>query len=278
MCKVRVLVVGLGEVGRPLYDIAVDSGCCEVYGYDIDASKTVNRLEEIVSPIDYLHIAIPYSNRFVEVVKSYIDMFSPRIVFIHSTVAPGTSRKIYNLAKKPVAYTPVRGKHPNLKKHLLFWPKWVAALPHECVDEAASHLEDLGLKVRRYDGPPESLELAKLWETVYRAIMIASWQELHRIARQYNADLLAIADFVGEVHQVLHDRPVYYPAYIGGHCLIPNTRILFEVTGSPLFKFVLESNEKRAKELEDESVKREVEELKKKVFEEYINKSYYMDP
>jgi len=278
MRRVRVLVVGLGEVGRPLYDIVVGSGCCEVYGYDVDASRTVDRLEDIVSPVDYLHIAIPYSGGFVEAVKSYVDMFSPRITFIHSTVAPGTTREIYGLTGKPVAYTPVRGKHPHLKKHLLFWSKWVATLPRECIGEAASHLEGLGFKVRRYDGSPESLELAKLWETVYRAVMIASWQELHRIARQYNADLLAIADFVGEVHKVLHDRPIYYPAHIGGHCLIPNTEILYKVTGSPLFKFVLESNKKRAKELEDESLRREVEELRKKVFEEYTNKNYYTDP
>ena len=57
-----------------------------------------------------------------------------------------------------------------------------------------------------------------------------------------------------------------------------STSLLYRVTGSPLFKFVLESNEKRLKELEDESVRREVEELKKKVFEEYTNKDYYSDP
>jgi RNA binding exosome subunit len=43
---------------------------------------------------------------------------------------------------------------------------------------------------------------------------------------------------------------------------------------SKLFEFVLESNEQRRKELEDEGVKREVEELKR-IFLKLTKQDYY---
>ncbi|MEM4885583.1 MAG: GDP-mannose dehydrogenase, partial [Thermofilum sp.] len=113
-----------------------------------------------------------------------------------------------------------------------------------------------------------------LWETVYRAVMIASWQELHRVAREKGASLKVIAEFIGEVHEVLKDRPVYYPDFIGGHCLIPNTEILRAVHPSKLFDFVVESNEKRKLELKDPKVREEVEELKK-YFLQLTKADYY---
>jgi UDP-N-acetyl-D-mannosaminuronate dehydrogenase len=271
--KKKILVAGLGEVGSAVYQVARESGRFEVYGYDIDPSKTVNQLGEVPVPIDFLHVAVPYSQRFMDIVSSYVEKLKPRAVFIHSTVAPGTTRRVYEKLGIPTVYTPVRGKHPNLKQHLYFWPKWVASLPESFAEEAGRHLEEMGLKVKRADRP-ESLELAKLWETVYRAIMIASWQELHRASAKFEASLPVIAEFIAEVHEVLKDRPVYFPDYIGGHCLIPNTVILNSTFPSKLFEFVLESNEQRRKELQDERVKREVEELKK-IFLKLTKPDYY---
>jgi len=271
--KARILIVGLGEVGSALYQVARGSGGLEVYGYDVDPRKTINQLSDVPVPVDYLHVAIPYSRRFVDAVSSYAEGLKPRALFIHSTVAPGTTRRVYERLGIPTVFSPVRGRHPNLRQHLLFWPKWLASLPESFSGEAGRHLEEMGLRVR-YADKPESLELAKLWETVYRAVMIASWQELHRVSRAFGASLPVIAEFVAEVHEVLRDRPVYFPDHIEGHCLIPNTTILNSVHPSKLFEFVLESNEQRRKELEDEGVKREVEELKR-IFLKLTKQDYY---
>jgi len=105
--------------------------------------------------------------------------------------------------------------------------------------------------------------------------MIVFWQEAHRIARRFDADIVSIAEFIGEVHEVLRDRPVYYPAYIGGHCLIPNTKILNEVAPSPLWSCILESNEKCRKEEEDPVIREEIECVKKLVWEKLVNRDYY---
>lgn len=272
----RLLVVGLGEVGSALYEIALESGAHEVYGYDVDPSKTACDLGSVPRPIDYLHVCIPFSSweSFYGAVRGYARDFEPRMVIVHSTVAPGTTRRLAAELGVPVAFSPVRGKHPHLKKHMLFWTKWVAAEPPEALSDAAEHLRGLGFKVRPYERAPETLELAKLVETVYRALMIAWWQEVHRAARALGADIEGVAEFVGEVHEVLGDRPVMYPGVIGGHCLMPNTRILRSVYPSKFLDAILESNERRGRELEDPSVREEVERVKK-VSLRYVNKEYF---
>ncbi|MCS7111359.1 MAG: GDP-mannose dehydrogenase [Ignisphaera sp.] len=270
----KVVVIGLGEVGRAVYHILKSSMKYEIYGYDIDPSKTLNKYEELPQQVDLLHITFPYSGKFTEQVCGYVERFRPKMVVIHSTVVPGTTRKIFQKINITTVFSPVRGKHPNLVKHLYFWPKWIVSLPSSEVEKAVQHLNLAGFKVRVYKGAPESIELAKLWETVYRAIMIASWQEIHRVARIYGAEIEAIAEFIGEVHKVLGDRPIYYPDHIGGHCLIPNTKILNEAYPSKLFEFVLKSNELRLKELNNEDIKKEVERVKEIVLR-FINKEYY---
>ncbi len=274
--KPRVAVIGLGEVGSAVYRVAEKSRAFQLYGYDIDPSRTIHRLEDIPAPIDYLHIAIPFRNMasFLEAVEGYAERLRPRMVLVHSTVAPGTTRAIHARLGVPVAYTPVRGKHPCIERHLRFWPKWVAALPRDAIDEAARHLEAMGLPVKSCECEPETLELAKLWETVYRAAMIAAWQELHRMALRFGADVEKIAEFVAEVHEVLRDRPVYYPGVIGGHCLIPNTEILRSVYPSKLLDFILESNEVRREEVYDPRVAEGVERVRR-VAERLANKDYY---
>jgi len=269
-----VLVVGLGEVGKPLYGI-LSEAFEEVYGYDSDSSKTVNTLDEVSRPVDFLHVAFPFKNRelFVRSVLEYVDIFSPGVVVVHSSVAPGTTRVIQSRTDADVVYSPVRGKHPHLRDHLLFWPKWVSGVRRGAVERAKEHLERAGFRVR-VASDPESLELAKLWETVYRAVMIASWQEVHRIARRAGADIGIVAEFVSEVHEVLRDRPIYYPDVIGGHCLIPNTEILLSEFDSDLLRFVLKSNRMRGEELKDAEVSEEVRRVKE-IWARQAPKDYY---
>lgn len=269
-----VAVIGLGEVGKPLYEILKER-FPQTYGYDIDASARIDELEDIPRGIEAAHIAYPFKglDEFVNSVINYVNELDPRIVIIHSTVAPGTTRIIQSRVSPHVAYSPVRGKHPHLKEHLRFWPKWVSAVNGEALEAAKKHLELAGFRARVAPSP-ESLELAKLWETVYRAAMIACWQEAHRIARSLGADIEIVAEFISEVHEVLKDRPIYYPDVIGGHCLIPNAKMLYEITGSSLLKFVLESNERRAEEIKNEDIANEVEEVKK-IWLKQAPKDYY---
>jgi UDP-N-acetyl-D-mannosaminuronate dehydrogenase len=105
-------------------------------------------------------------------------------------------------------------------------------------------------------------ELAKLFETTYRAWMVTCFQEMHRIARYFGASFEEVVDFLADTHQVRLDRPVMFPGVIGRHCVIPNVELILEKYDSKLLRLILESNEKRKEEMEDEEIKQEVEKVK----------------
>ena len=81
-----VVIVGLGEVGKPLFEIIKTKH--EVFGVDIDLAAPVTRC-------DVMHICFPFRDgKFVGQVVGYIGRYQPALTIINSTVAPGTSRRI----------------------------------------------------------------------------------------------------------------------------------------------------------------------------------------
>ncbi len=226
----KVLVVGLGEVGRPLFELICECGKFETYGYDVDPSRTIHKLEEVPEEVDYIHICIPCKDKwsFLKSVEFYVTKFKPRLVVVHSTVVPGTCRLIHALLNVHVVHSPVRGVHTKMKEHLKFWTKWIGPICDECRRLGELHLREIGFNTRVAKSA-EATELAKIWETVMRAILITVWHDIHRTCRALSVDIVEVAEFIGEVHEVLRDRPVYYPGVIGGHCLIPNTKLLLQV-------------------------------------------------
>jgi len=271
----QVLVIGLGEVGMPLYEIASELQP-DVYGYDVDPDLTINQIDEIPDP-NILHIAFPCNSQkqFLANIIEYVERLTPNMVFVHSSIPPLTTKMLQGKLSVPIIYSPIRGKHPNLKPHLKFWTKWCASYISEAIDSAKTHLTSLGFNVLT-SSSPVTLEIAKLWETAYRAILIASWQELHRICNKLDADIGNVSDFIQEVNNTLKDRPVLYPDYIGGHCLIPNTELLKSVFDSKLLEFVLESNNKRLTEVQDPIIIDDLEKVKK-TWIQNIPKWYYKD-
>jgi len=268
--KERVLVLGLGEVGRPLYEILIESGAFSVFALDSD----VNKMKEAEASVpkgrvDVMHVCIPCYNRekFVSSVLEYIRMFEPEVTIINSTVPPGVTEELNNKSGRPVAHSPVRGVHKSrdhMKWELRRWVKYVGGADAESAELARKHFERAGLKVKVLKSSRET-ELAKLFETTYRAWMIACFQEMHRISRHFNADFDEIVDFLEDTHRVRFDRPPMFPGVIGGHCLIPNTKLLLEMYESEFLRLILKSNEKRKEEIKEEEVRSEVEKIKERV-------------
>ena len=206
MVKEKVLVVGLGEVGRSLFELLKESGKFEVYGIDIDVDK-IRELGQTTFPesVNVMHICIPCINteEFVESVAEYIDRFKPQLAIINSTVIPGTTQKVYQRCRKCLlAHSPVRGVHKSLeymKRELKRWAKYIGGVNAESSDAAKKHFEKIGLKTKVLKSCMET-ELAKLFETTYRAWMIACFQEMHRISRHFGADFDGIVDFLEDTH------------------------------------------------------------------------------
>jgi UDP-N-acetyl-D-mannosaminuronate dehydrogenase len=94
--------------------------------------------------------------------------------------------------------------------------------------------------------------------------MIACFQEMHRISKHFEADFDEIVDFLEDTHRTRLDRPVMYPGVIGGHCIIPNVNLLLKSYDSEFLRLTLKSNEKRREEIKDESIRNEVEKIKKR--------------
>jgi len=268
MTKETVLIVGLGEVGQTLYEVFTESGKFDVYGVDIDEAKTLKLSKDIPKTIDTMHICFGCGQQenFAQTSVQYIEKFQPKLTIIDSTVPPGTTQKVYELSKSPVVHSPIRGMHEtseSMKKDVKFWTKYVGGTTKEAAEAAEKHFQKVGLKVKVLRGPEET-ELAKLFETIYRAWMIACFQEMHRISRHYGADFDEVVDMLEDVHRSRLNKPLHYPGVIGGHCLVPNTELLLSVYDSEFLRLILESNKKRKEEIKEQTVAEEVERIRKR--------------
>jgi UDP-N-acetyl-D-mannosaminuronate dehydrogenase len=270
MVKEKVLIVGLGEVGQALFELFEESGKFDVYGLDIDEARTRKMAGDRGTPktVDVMHVCYRCTQQqsFIQTSVDYSKKIKPKLTIIDSTVPPGTTQRIYESSKCLVAYSPIRGMHESpesMKKDIRFWTKYVGGTTKEAAEAAEKHFEKLGLKVKVLKSPVEA-ELAKLFETTYRAWMIACFQEMHRISRHYGADFDQVVDMLDDIHRLRLNKPLHYPGVIGGHCLIPNTELLLRVYDSEFLRLILESNKKRKKEIQDQTFSEEVEKVRKR--------------
>lgn len=267
----KVLIVGLGEVGRTLFELFKENGKFDVYGLDTDEARMREVMGDKKMPktVDVMHICYRCvsQEKFVKTSFNYITKFKPRLAIINSTVPPGTTQKIHELSTfQLLSHSPIRGMHDNLasmKNDVQFWTKYVGGTTKEAAEATQKHFEKLGLKVKVLNGPAET-ELAKLFETIYRAWMIACFQEMHRISRHYGADFDQVVDMLEDIHRLRLNKPLHYPGVIGRHCLVPNTELLLSVYDSQFLRLILGSNEKRKEEIKDKQIAEETEKVKKR--------------
>ena len=268
MQKDKVLVIGLGEVGKAIFDLVKESGKFEFYGLDLDKTRMKSlRQKELPNASDVMHICIPCKDqtKFVDIVTSYARRFKPKIIIIDSTIPPGTTMSVSVRCSCLVAHSPFRGVHESpehMKWELKRWTKYVGGASLEAGKIADRHFRRLGLKTRVLKSCRET-EIAKLFETTYRAWMITCFQEMQRISRYFEASFDEVVDFLADTHRVRFDRPIMYPDVIGRHCIIPNVELLLKKYDSKLLRLILESNERRKEEITDEEVKQEVDKIKK---------------
>jgi UDP-N-acetyl-D-mannosaminuronate dehydrogenase len=269
LAKETVLIVGLGEIGHTLFALYTETKeNFLVYGLDLDQEKMrlLNQCKDKVpTRVDTLQVCLPCSNpeKFADIIKGYVEQYTPKLTIINSTVPPGTTLKTAASCKCLVAHSPARGVHISAE-HMVWemkrWTKYVGGTDAAASKAAKAHFEKMGLKVKVLKSCRET-ELAKLFETTYRAWMIACFQEMHRISRAFNAEFDEAVDFLEDTHRQRLDRPIMFPGVIGGHCLIPNTELLLKSYDSDFLRLILKSNEKRKEEIKDATVKVEVDKV-----------------
>jgi len=228
----NVVVVGLGEVGRPLFELFSTHN--KVIGVDI-APFTGPK-----ETVDVLHICFPFEIKdFVGESARYIELFEPALTIINSTVAIGTTRKIAERTGTAVVNSPVRGKHARMLEELRTYTKFVGAMDAASAKAAAEHFERAGLKTKILSNP-EATELAKLTETTYFGLLIAWAQEIERYCDQAEQSFEEVISFYEEIAYL--PKTKFFPGIIGGHCVMPNIEILRKFDESALLRTIRDSN------------------------------------
>jgi hypothetical protein len=239
----KIGILGYGEVGQAIAKFYGSAGSPQA------KIKDLNR-DDGLTGAEILHICLPWSEKFVEIVKKEIKKIKPKITIIHSTVAIGTTKKIGGM----VIHSPIRGVHPYLFEGIKTFVKYIGADSKKAGDLAKKHLENLGIKTKVFY-PSTTTEIGKLLDTTYYGLVIAWHGEMKKLCDKYKINFEgAVTDFnktynegykkLGKLNVI---RPVLYPpkSRITGHCIVSNTEILNKYFKSKAIDLILKYKSKR---------------------------------
>jgi len=235
------LVIGSqGQVGSAILEVlsALDAFSKERTADGIDYLS-----DRLPGKYEVIHICFPYSDKFVEAVKVYSDLYlaDKGLLIIHSTVPVGTS------ALCNAVHSPIRGVHPHLAEGIRTFKKFFGG-PR--APEAAWMWYNLVGTECATSPRAEDTEAMKLWDTTYYGWNIVFEKAVRAYCDEHKLSFEVVYTWANEsyndgyatlgMNNVL--RPVLkdYPGKIGGHCVIPNAKLL----GGEIADFILDSNEK----------------------------------
>ena len=229
------IVIGLGEIGRPIYQLLSKKNL--VVGYDLDSSlMDSKKFEKLKKEKTYFaHISIPFSDNFVKSVIQLSKKFKPKGIIIHSTVSPYTTEKIQKKIDIPVIYSATRGIHKRMSKDLKRYSKFYAVYdwaPNQknAQKEFNKRMKSVNIKTKKMSSPLV-LELSKIVvDTSYYGWLINYAQLSNMIAIENKVDYDEMWSFADEINKFVGNRPKLYPGFIGGHCVIPNLDLIHNQT------------------------------------------------
>jgi len=235
-------ILGLGEVGNAIKKLCIQKH--KVFVRTLDSDQIKN------NKIDVLHICIPYTDQFEKIIAGAIKQINPVLIIINSTVKPGTTQSLYKKTKALLVHAPIIGDHPHLYKYLKVFTKPLGAVNTKAYKLAQKHFSDLGVKTIRFNSPLES-ELAKIMSTTYYAWNILFEKYLHQLSKKHKANFNQVYTKWNKIYNAGYKktkpnviRPIlkHFPGPIGGHCLIPNVKILDKWLKDNFTKFILAQN------------------------------------
>jgi UDP-N-acetyl-D-mannosaminuronate dehydrogenase len=236
----KVGILGFGEIGQAIAKF-----------YKNPRVKDLNR-DDGLAGVDVLHICIPRGNNFVNIVRSEIKKIKPKLTIIHSTAAPGDTKKIGGM----IVHSPARGVHPFLYEGIRTFVKYIGADDKKAGEMAKRHFESLGIKTKVFM-PSITTEIGKILDTSYYGVCIAWHAEMKKICDKFGINFKdAVTDFnqsYNEGYKKLGKNNVIRPVLfvpekgIGGHCVIPNAKILKKFIKSKALDLILQYEPKAGK-------------------------------
>lgn len=227
---VNNLIIGYGEIGK-----AVGAVIGEHDWVDLTASLSIGKY-------DIIHICFPYTSYFVEHVMGYAQDWKPKHVIIWSTVPIGTTKQIGG-----AVHSPVEGKHPDLALSIQTMERWVGC--NEKVEGRffANYFRDLGLRTKLVESS-DFTEALKLLSTTEYGINIEFARYKKRVADKLGMDYELTKEWNREYNRLYHTLGMErrFQKFVldapegpkGGHCVVPNARLLDEQFPSDLTKIV----------------------------------------
>ena len=221
------LILGMGEVGTTLFDF-LEEKKINCIGIDEKKSKCKNYYaNNSLKDIECLHVCIPgEKNDFEQITKNWINKLTGlKVVIIHSTVKPGTTKKIQNYFEIPIFFSPVRGVHSRFLEDMKRYSKFVSS-DKPVNEKMKSELKKRFEKIQ-WMTTTKTAEFAKiLVDTSYYGWLINYAQITKMICDEEKIDFDEMWKFSNEIHENLGNRPKMYPGIIGGHCVIPNLKLI----------------------------------------------------
>ena len=222
------IVLGMGEVGETLFHLLEERNIDSI-GIDVDSSKCKNysKNDHIKNP-EYLHVCLPGElSEFMDITLNWINKIEGlEVVLVHSTVKPGTTKKIQEKSKIPILFSPVRGVHKRFLDDIKKYTKFISSDKEEIDPKIKLDLEKRFEKID-WMSTTKTAELAKiLVDTTYYGWLINYAQITKMICEKEGIDFDEMWKFADEIHENLGNRPKMYPGIIGGHCVIPNLNLI----------------------------------------------------
>lgn len=230
-----IKIVGYGEIGQSIGKLLHEKGL-DFEWYDKGCTGTFyHHNPNSDSSIEVVHIALPYTENFItDVLDCGVVLDTAKYVFVHSTVKPGTCRKLYNLTdSRAIIHWPIVGKHPDLTDGIKNFTPWLGVPKVGEEYDITPYLNDLGIKRKHNLRSYETTEYLKLLSTTYYGLCIAFHKEVKELCSIRGLDFEDFRTWNNNYNYFYgypYHRPVLkdVPGPIGGHCVVPNAKILKE--------------------------------------------------
>ena len=235
----RELIIGYGQVGKAVHEAI----CPEAETYDLQDDLAPSQLAQLPGELDVLHVCLPYSANFVEDVKEYIASCRPKHIVVYSTIPIGTCREIGN----KVVHSPIEGVHPQLADSIMKMNRFIGYNDGSEGKFFVHYFHSLGIPVEHIS-KTEATELIKLRSTARYGINLAFAQYETELCEKFGVtytDLMSYDRAYNRLYEELGDidarRYVLYPpgGKIGGHCVVPNAKLLNKQFPSVLLKQII---------------------------------------
>lgn len=233
------LVLGNGQIGSSVTNVIAASG--KVYVFDKTGGEP-----PIIQGVDLMHICFPCWDveEFVKIVETYERKYRPKFTVIWSTVPIGTTKRIEN-----AIHSPIEGRHPKLEESIRLMPRWFGYNTPEAGDYFVDYFDSLDLEIKGIESS-DWTEALKLLSTTEYGVNLLFADYKAKVAKAIGMDFARTKEWntdYNELYENLNQDNRFQKfvldapdGKIGGHCVVPNAKLLNDQFPDTLVKLIEE--------------------------------------